>query len=338
VDKEISDIKQGKFKELLNTKVHRRYHGYYYRLITTYFLKRMFFKMESSILRSTEDRSINIVNPTDDGGAIEARFVQRTEDTIVVYLSSMSGCNLSCRFCHLTQTGQTMMTPVTVDGYRKQAGAIFDILQAEKKLEGVKIVHFNFMARGDALSNPHFIENTADVITALRDKADWYGLAPKFKISTIFPKSDYSDAFLQKWVATTLTLHPDIEFYYSLYALNNEFRKRWIPKAMDPEVVGAMFRGTVKRLRLHHALIEGENTSVKNLVAIGQWMERHDIHGHFNIVRYNPFSKACGSEASDETIEFWRRGMEKLDRVVSSRVITKVGEDIAASCGMFITE
>jgi 23S rRNA (adenine2503-C2)-methyltransferase len=294
--------------------------------------------MSTTILRSSQDESINIVRQIADAGSIESRYVRRTEDTVIIYLSSMTGCDRACRFCHLTQTGQTDMTPVDLEGYRRQAGDLFDILNAEGKLEGAKIVHFNFMARGDALSNLHFINNTKRIIKALADIADWYHLDPKFKISTIFPKIDYSEEFLKSWVSTTLDIHPEIEFYYSLYSLDPAFRKRWIPKSLDPEFVGSIFENTVKRVRLHHALIDGENTSAKDIAAIGQWLERYNIHCHFNIVRYNPFNEACGYEASEATMEEYRTRMDKLSRIVSTRIISKVGFDVNASCGMFVNE
>lgn len=296
--------------------------------------------MLKTILRSTEDRSINIVEPTDDGGAIEARFVQRTDDTIIVYLSSATGCDRACRFCHLTQTHQTMMDHVDVKGYWNQAQSILDLARAEGKLEGVKIVHFNFMARGDALLNPHFVLSTSDVILGLARLAARFRLEPKFKISTIFPSSDIfgiNTVFLKPWVEETLALHPEIEFYYSLYSLDMKFRKRWIPKAMDPNDIGDCFTGTVGKLRLHHALIEGENTSFYGIARIGQWLSDFNIHTRFNVVRYNPFSEASGKEPCEAFIETYRQIVEKLSNVMSSHIISRVGTDVKASCGTFVS-
>ena len=104
--------------------------------------------MKLLTLVSQKDKSKNYVIPTDDGGYFESRFVQRTDDYILVYLSSHSGCDQACRFCHLTQTRQTMMQPADILDYIAQAKRVLnDANLAQLKLFGLKKVKFSFMAR-----------------------------------------------------------------------------------------------------------------------------------------------------------------------------------------------
>lgn len=101
-----------------------------------------------SILTSKEDASVNHVLPTDDGGYWESRYVQRTDEYFICYLSSHTGCNRSCRFCHLTATKQTTMRPADFPDYIEQTRHVFYVYR-QKVASGmapVKRMHFNFMA------------------------------------------------------------------------------------------------------------------------------------------------------------------------------------------------
>lgn len=293
------------------------------------------------ILESPTDRSINVVVPVTKGGYFETRSVQRDRDTLIIYLSSMSGCDRACRFCHLTQTGQTSMNPLRLRDYVDNAKVIFGILEKKGNLEDVEKVHFNFMARGDALSNPHFVQDYNVLFSSLRNLSQRFipDVYPKFKISTIFP-TEISNldgpVDLKKFVDDVLKDPHDVEFYYSLYSLDQNFRKRWIPKALDPEMVGAAFHGRESGLRIHHALISEENTSTADVVEIGDWLERHKIRTRMNVVRYNSFSDACGVEASDETIETYLQMMRDDPRIQDTQVIPRVCTTVKAACGLFV--
>ena len=116
--------------------------------------------MTSIKLVSEEDSSINYVVPCSDGGYFESRFVQRSSDYFIIYLSSHSGCNQACRMCHLTQTKQTMMTPATLDDYVQQAKQVLNNVSfAYHRAVGLTKIKFSFMARGEPLLNPTIINN-----------------------------------------------------------------------------------------------------------------------------------------------------------------------------------
>src|SRR5438552_17740648 len=100
--------------------------------------------------RSALDASVNWDRPA-DVGRLEARYVRRCADYVVVYLSSQTGCDQGCRMCHLTGTGQTRLRDVTPEEILEQADTVLDYYRREAP--PARSVHFNFMARGEPLAN-----------------------------------------------------------------------------------------------------------------------------------------------------------------------------------------
>ena len=114
---------------------------------------------------SNEDRSVNFVwpvgNPND---MLEARFVRRTDDYFIVYVSSHSGCNQACRFCHLTATKQAGMLPAALDDLLTQADAVFGYYDQQIRTGSqppAQRVNINWMARGEPLLNDTLVVNGA---------------------------------------------------------------------------------------------------------------------------------------------------------------------------------
>ena len=279
-------------------------------------------------LRSSLDASINFSRPDIRGGLIETRFVQRTPERFIVYLSSMLGCDKACRFCWLTQTGQTIATPLSEDEMVEQAETVL----AEVGNAGARTVHFNFMARGEPMSNPAVSRSLFVRLAAL---AETYGLASRIKISSILPAD--------VWTMDPYDLHgpgcPPVDFYYSLYSTDEDWRRRWIPKAMRPFDAMAWLRGfqneTGQRVILHWALIDGENDSQENARSCAALARLLGVRAEFNLVRYNPANEKS-REASDEAMRAFLDQMQ--DGVAGrTRTVARVGFDVAASCGRFLT-
>ena len=283
---------------------------------------------------SAIDSSVNHILTTSEG-IIECRFVQRHEDYIVCYLSSHTGCNLSCRFCHLTATGQTNATPVTIQQYLEQAdrvlGTYLGLLQRGHR--SAKTVHFNFMARGEALANPFFLEHSSELFSLLRIKADVLGLHSKFLVSTILPETFATDLSTLLWDSDSIP-------YYSLYSINPTFRKRWLPKAMDPEKALSLLKifqdETAREIVLHWAFIEGQNDDIADIDQMLDLIEKAGIMARFNLVRYNPHDGRHGVETEESKLRMLFNRIEKRMMLPGSKIIERVGRDVFASCGTFI--
>lgn len=280
-------------------------------------------------LRSAIDASVNYSRPAADGGLVETRFVRRSAGRFIVYVSSMTGCDKACRFCHLTQTGQTMSRHLTADEMVEQAWAVLDAADFDPG----ETVHFNFMARGEPLSNPQVGRG---LFERLRDLALSRGLVPRIKISTIMPVDLKGFARPGEFAADGVP----VDVYYSLYRLDADWRRRWIPKAMPPKAALALLadyrRFAGQRVVLHWALIADENDSDEHAEAIGSAAREAGLAFDFNLVRYNP-ADGRTREAPRERIDAYLAAMARFvgapNRV---REIPRVGFDVAASCGMFL--
>ncbi len=275
------------------------------------------------------DASVNFVREA-DVGRIEARYVRRTEDYVVVYLSSQTGCRQACRMCHLTATGQTRLRDTTRDELLEQADRVLDHYRTQPP---ARAVHFNFMARGEPLLNHTVLHDSSALFDGLWQRADALALRPRFLVSTILP-AEHGDRPLDD---VFRRYHPEI--YYSLYSMSPAFRRRWLPKAQPAEValdrLAAWQRATYKIVKIHYAFIAGENDSERDVHAVCDALESRDLYVHVNIVRYNPPSPAHGAEPPDDVLE--RNAAIFRTRLAKARVrvIPRVGFDVQASCGMF---
>jgi len=275
-------------------------------------------------LRSKLDKSVNFIEDQLTG-FIESRYVRRTDEYFIAYLSSQTGCNRGCKFCHLTVTNQTKYTDCTADDILSQAKIIFNEYKASNNI--AKIVHLNFMARGEPLANKAVEYDWTNVLLSLGQLATSHGLYPKFNISTIIPVT-MKRSLIDLFPIITPTI------YYSMYSTNPEWRSKWMPAAMPVEAAVQQLREyqkiTKKIIKIHGAFIENENDSIHDIYSMLTALIGLNVE--FNIVRYNPYSEAQGKESSK-----LHEIAEKLQYSfnVPVKIITRVGEDVHASCGTF---
>jgi 23S rRNA (adenine2503-C2)-methyltransferase len=281
--------------------------------------------------RSGLDASVNWVAGASPG-VVEARYVRRRADTVVIYLSSQTGCRQGCRMCHLTATGQTALRDVTVDELWAQADVVLEHLRGA---EPARTAHFNFMARGEPLANRAFVARADEALGGLGDRAAALGLRPRYLVSTILPK-DLGDRALEDVFPRHL---PDL--YWSLYSVEPSFRRRWLPAALPVadalDRLVSWQRHTNKVVKLHHCVIAGENDREADAHAICDAVSARGLLVHVNLVRYNPHDPSVhGVEAPEEVIALHARTFAARLPGARVQVVPRVGADVHASCGMFV--
>lgn len=289
-------------------------------------------------LRSKQDNSVNFVRNVGSGQAFEYRYVRRSDDYFIAYISSQSACSQGCKMCHLTSTGQTVPTNATFLDMTMQASTIVDYhLDLKRKAErknfdnihsNTKNVNFNFMARGEPLLNPQVDDKLLHDIGV---KAIANGLRPGFLVSTIMPlkmKQDLRHRFA--------LVQPEI--CYSIYSVDPQFRKKWLPAAMPvAEALDRLnewqyFSG--KLVKIHYALIKNENDH-DHVFHVAQTVKKSGLRVNVNLVQYNP-PDDNSEPALEPAYEIAKIVFKSILPEATVKIVPKVGYDVKASCGMFV--
>lgn len=283
-----------------------------------------------TILVSRQDASVNWVTSDGGGGFFETRFVQRSPKYFSVYVSCQSACNHGCGYCHLTETKQVRPTDLPLHGLKEQVSMA--VSHSSVAAPDAEMVHFNFMTRGEPLASRLLLDNWEDTANFLRTAANTRNLRHKVLVSTIMPKS-VEDSRLTH----IFPIHYP-EIYYSIYSMDEEFRRMWMPKAMPADkaldALDIWQQETNKIPRLHFAFIKGVNDSEKGVTAICDAVTRRGLRVNVNVVRYNPPNR-WSKESDEQTVGRLALQMKDLLRC-PVKVVTRVGYDVYASCGMFV--
>jgi adenine C2-methylase RlmN of 23S rRNA A2503 and tRNA A37 len=279
------------------------------------------------------DASVNFIAKNENGGSLEARYVQRRPEYFIAYLSSQTGCNQACRFCHLTQLKEVQMGQARIEDYHAQFDQVmshYDSLNTP-----VERMNINMMARGEPLLNPNFCNEFDRFVEPIRAAAETRGIKYRINVSSIFPVGSKNVDLAKSFAG-----HP-VTFYWSIYSLRPSFRKRWLPKADSPENTLARLaewqEATGRDVVIHHALIEGENDRLCDHIALRRFLENSSLKTRLNLVRYNSFSERTGREASDASYAQALQVLGGSMPLTGSKIVPRVGRDVAASCGMFLT-
>ena len=142
-----------------------------------------------------------------------------------------------------------------------------------------------------------------------------------------------------------------VAFYYSLYSLNPEFRQKWIPNGIEPQLALDKLKeyqelcqkqNIVFPVTFHWTFIEGENDNLKDLEKLLDCLESYKfIDSKFNLVRYNRHPNLDENESTDyqdlfKIVQNRMKGeMHSNQGYNSTQIVGRVGYEAYVSCGMF---
>lgn len=277
--------------------------------------------MDKMVLKSEIDDSINYVQLSGEG-KLESRYVNRHNGYSICYLSSHNGCNQGCQFCHLTKTRQTMMVPADIGDFASQ---ILNVLETKDR-NVFETIHFNFMARGEPLLN-RSVRN-GKVFDFIHSLKKHYNFEPSIRLSTIMPKGNKTGFHFLFGEHFPM-------IYYSWYSDKPKFREKWLPNAIDPRQaflqLNNYFLETGKEFKVHYALIKDENDFSYDVSQLEEHYRFLNFKPEVNLVRYN-----APDENSEES-DLYNKVCKWINEFTTCRIIERVGFDVKASCGMFVS-
>lgn len=287
-------------------------------------------------LASSTDQSVNHVMPLGPKESLECRYVSRPNKpgTVSLYLSTQTACSRGCKFCHLTTTGQTVSRNATLEELREQAQRVLKEAEGNPQLH---TVNWNFMARGEPLD----VLN-GDILGMLRRETSWTASRTgrwvdcRFKVSTILPRQVIREGAGEVFERLGGMA---VELYWSAYNPDPAWRMAWMPSAGYfgdcVEFLEEWQRVSACRVRMHGPWIAGENDAQPTVDGLAEAALR--LRADWNTVRFNPDGTTDQAE-SRGWLACHTRLADALDQGnLRAKVIDRVGYDVQASCGMFVS-
>ncbi|MDQ0135835.1 adenine C2-methylase RlmN of 23S rRNA A2503 and tRNA A37 [Neorhizobium galegae] len=228
------------------------------------------------------------------------------------------------------------MTNAVLEDILIQAETVISALQ-ELNIT-VKNLHFNFMARGDVVSNVDLVRSWNDVELGLSSLAQRKNISANAAIlvSTIFPRK-IGFEYIENLLKSKIT-----NIYYSYYSKKDSFRRRWLPNSQSVEesciFLKKFHEASGKRPRFHFCFINGQNDSTEDLDDLIDVASDFSPFFDVNIVRFNPPPGSNYTESPEErvleNVEYLRKYLPNSN----VKIISRVGYDVKASCGMFLED
>lgn len=296
-----------------------------------------------SILKSVDGVTKNFIMhyPTHiSNSIIEARYVRRHPTYISSYLSSTTGCSMGCTMCHLTVTGQTSMYQINIPSYGFQLDTILKNIDNEPSQDKNKVrVNVNFMSRGDCMANRYIIKQYTELYDHLQEVSTKNGYGPiKMNLSSIYPYT------LRPYKLSEIFKNRPVNFYYSIYSVDHEWKKKNMPNAMDTDFALNSLRElqenhSFNTVVFHCCFIKNSNDSIDSVKKMADKIKSYNFpRTKFNLVRYNPPNNKSTETDIDKLNEIFEIMNDAVTNKVDtqkSRIIQRIGPDVYASCGMF---
>lgn len=271
-------------------------------------------------------------NGPERGGGLktEMSYINKEDGKIIICVSTHTGCDYKCKFCHLT-TDKKLQKTRKLDWTEIATGVSY-ILSDMKARSKEKTLLVSYMGAGEPLIN------TANIIVASNEikMTNHTFKNVRFAISTMIPFNKLQELFK---LADAMK-HHELKIHYSLHSTEKKTREELMPFALDHTTVLPVLKYINKIYQnidteIHYTPLRNKHGHIKNTEQY-EWMKLANISNNTGIpVKFLKLSVKEGFEKRCVTEEDYKEYILPLFETKEAKCeyYTAPGEDIGASCG-----
>lgn len=290
-------------------------------------------KLEQQIF-STKDRTQKLIYTLfRKSGAVtvEVGAIDKQDGKLILCVPTQTNCAQACRFCHTTGlAGKVVVNNLT-------ALEIETIVRDAWRDCGFAAHYLPLLVSFMGLGEP--MANQAELVRAMVALDNWAFLVRlpiRYAFSTMLPHQHLAD-FAQFMVAVEAR-KLKVKMHLSLHYTIDEQRKEWMPTASSISVslslLNEYHRRTGNAVEIHYTLIGGLNDSTGDMFRLICFLS--DAKTPIKFLHYNPVPGDERRAPCGNWTDFFRAELEKYG--IPTEWYDSPGADIAASCGMFLTD
>jgi len=252
---------------------------------------------------------------------IESVILRIASGRTTLCVSSQVGCAAACEFCATGKMGiaQNLSAEEILDQVL-QAG---QLLAKEKR----QLRNIVFMGMGEPFHNEKNLYLALERLSA----ADLFHYSPtKILVSTV----GIADAMIR-----CARRFPEVNLALSLHSVRQEVRERLIPLAgrypLDElrQTLVEVNRLQRRSVMIEYLMLAGVNDSDDDARELIAWLD--GLHGHVNLIPYNPIDDAPQFVATTREQRDVFAGLLK-QAGLKTTIRYSLGNDIAAACGQLV--
>ena len=279
-------------------------------------------------ISSKKEHVIKYVFKTEDELILEFTYINKNDGKDIICVPSETMCNLGCKFCHCTDyIGKLKVRNVScVELFDGVEHIYEDVLMRARP----RTLLISWMGCGEPMNN------TKEIISAMRLIREHYETDVRFAIATCLPKKNWVEFF--KFTNAVKENNLNVKIHLSLHYVMDTIRKHWMPAVLDiiPSISAVDFfkKMTGNNIEIHYTLIDGVNDSEQDAILLAELIKDKDFNVKF--LFYSEREIIEGKPSPKERVKLFEKHFETYN--IKSEYYIPPGLSISTSCGQFAFE